>query len=203
MDYSMNYSKGKRVQTNDDVVYNFMRRLPAYTRHLESRWDKLFSYNTCIAEFYDGVLLVNKEKYSQTTSRHTNLIYYNSKVADYKIVEVEGKYNCTNLSKFYNKMKDKTLVKFYSKTCGPCKVLDKTLKDAGIDFIDYEVSSLEELKVGDQTYAYPIEELGVHKIPTLMVFDGIGNPCKGKLHGVKSAKEVQEFIDNAKPKKEY
>lgn len=50
--------------------------------------DKLYSYSTCIAQYYDGEYIINKTYYSRTTSRHVNYIIaiLQERKIDYKIV---------------------------------------------------------------------------------------------------------------------
>ena len=64
---------------NKNVVLNFINKLPAYNTNLRSINNKLYSYNTCIAEylgFIDGceTIIVNKTKYSKTISTIQNML---------------------------------------------------------------------------------------------------------------------------------
>lgn len=45
----------------------------AHSINLTSTGDKLFSYNTCIAQWKGDTLLINITKYSATTTKH---LYY-------------------------------------------------------------------------------------------------------------------------------
>lgn len=63
--------------TNLDVIKSFTRRNPNSTAHLLSTGDKLYSYSTCIAEYYLDRLLVNITYYSNTTSHHLGLLKRN------------------------------------------------------------------------------------------------------------------------------
>lgn len=59
--------------TNKDVVLNFLNGKNAHSLNMRSENGRLYSYSTCIAEFIEGgdgkkLLLVNKTKYSSTTS---------------------------------------------------------------------------------------------------------------------------------------
>lgn len=60
--------------TNLEVVNKFIKRLPAHALNLYSTGDKLFSYNTCIAEYHLDMLLINNTKYSNTTSRQLSIL---------------------------------------------------------------------------------------------------------------------------------
>ena len=64
---------------NKNVVLNFINKLPAYNTNLRSINNKLYSYNTCIAEhlgFINGceTIIVNKTKYSKPTSIIQNML---------------------------------------------------------------------------------------------------------------------------------
>lgn len=55
---------------NKEVVEAFLSGDVATGSNLRSTGYKLFSYRTCIAEWYDGYLLINITRYSNTTSKH-------------------------------------------------------------------------------------------------------------------------------------
>ena len=62
---------------NEDVIKSFIHKVEAisYNGNLRSTGDRLFSYNTCIAEHLDnGDTAINITKYSNTTSRHQNML---------------------------------------------------------------------------------------------------------------------------------
>lgn len=60
---------------NKEVVESFISRNIANSANLISTGNKLISYNTCIAEWYtSSILLINETYYSNTTSRHLNLL---------------------------------------------------------------------------------------------------------------------------------
>lgn len=60
---------------NKEVVDNFISRNIAKSANLISTGDRLISYNTCIAEWYTSqILLINETYYSNTTSRHLNIL---------------------------------------------------------------------------------------------------------------------------------
>lgn len=58
------------------------------------------------------------------------------------------------------------IIKFYSETCGPCKVLDKNLKEAKIDYIS--------INVNDDENSQLLEEYSIKNIPTLIIVDDSG-----------------------------
>lgn len=55
---------------NKEVVTAFLNHLTGKAPHLKSENGKLYSYNTVIAQWIDGILVGNITKYSNTTSRH-------------------------------------------------------------------------------------------------------------------------------------
>lgn len=59
---------------NKEVCKEFIHRRAAFGSHLVSTGDKLFSYNTCIAQFNGHALILNETKYSVTTSKHQNYL---------------------------------------------------------------------------------------------------------------------------------
>lgn len=64
------------MKTNDEVIEAFFKGELAHSTTLTTDGSRLFSYNTCIAQF-DSVqetLYVNTTKYSSTTSRHQNKV---------------------------------------------------------------------------------------------------------------------------------
>lgn len=72
------------MKKNEDIVKDFCLRIESSNRNLTSVNNKLFSYQTCIAEFVGDNfrLILNTTNYSVTTSRHQNLLrrmlsYYN------------------------------------------------------------------------------------------------------------------------------
>lgn len=55
---------------NREVVTAFLNHLTGEAHNLKSENGKLYSYNTVIAQWIDGVLVGNITKYSSTTSKH-------------------------------------------------------------------------------------------------------------------------------------
>lgn len=71
---------------NKDVVEQFLNRCKAYTLNLRSDGVRLMSYATCIAQFHNGLLIGNETKYSQTTSKHFNMVYPHVDILTTKLV---------------------------------------------------------------------------------------------------------------------
>lgn len=81
--------------------------------NLTARDGRLFSYNTCIAEFeYSISLYINMTKYSRTTSRHQNLMmeFFDKYRSDFCWeIHTDVPINTKNLSRFvYDKQKRKS-----------------------------------------------------------------------------------------------
>lgn len=62
------------MKSNYDVVQAFYKKQSAKNASMSTNGLKLYSYNTCIAEHIDGKIVVNKSKYSNTTSKQQNLL---------------------------------------------------------------------------------------------------------------------------------
>ena len=87
---------------NEDVAKAFLNRRTASVNNLSSSGDKLFSYNTCIAQWVGSTLIGNATKYSTTTSRHLGYIKQCIKCWTSKIVPM-GTQDLTNYMKEYEK----------------------------------------------------------------------------------------------------
>lgn len=59
---------------NKEVVKCFLKQLDAIGSNLTSTGIRLISYNTTIAEWKDGCLIINHTKYSNTSTRHLNML---------------------------------------------------------------------------------------------------------------------------------
>ena len=77
------------------------------------------------------------------------------------------------------------LVKVYSETCGPCKVLERNLQDANIEHksIDFLTDEGEEF----------VNKYDVRSVPTLLLLDDNDNLLK-KHSGLLNVEELKEFI---------
>lgn len=62
---------------NEDIVKLFLEKKEGYGSSVYSSGKKLFSYTTCIAEWINKGLCINNTYYSNTTTRHTSLLYKN------------------------------------------------------------------------------------------------------------------------------
>lgn len=58
--------------TNKQVCEKFLKGEKGRSLNMTSTGDKLFSYNTVMAEWIDGKMVFNGTKYSRTTSKQVN-----------------------------------------------------------------------------------------------------------------------------------
>lgn len=79
----------------------------------------------------------------------------------------------------------KKIIKFYSKSCGPCKVMTSTLSQ--IDNIE-----LQEVDIEDDSNSALLDEYKVRTIPTIVILNE-DNSIKEIFKGVVS----KELIENA------
>ena len=79
------------------------------------------------------------------------------------------------------------LIKIYSKTCGPCKVLEKNLVESGVDYDSVDVASEEGEDI--------VEKYGVRAVPTLLLVDDNGT-LLNKRTGILSVDEIKLFACN-------
>lgn len=79
------------------------------------------------------------------------------------------------------------LLKVYSKTCGPCKVLERNLKQSGIEYINIDVDSEEGEEISNK--------YEVTMVPTLLLLDDNDNLIK-KNTGILNVEGIKNFIGN-------
>lgn len=81
----------------------------------------------------------------------------------------------------------KKILKFYSPTCGPCKVMSRnlnTLKGVEIQDIDITDDDNESL----------MDEWKIRTVPTVIVL-GKNNELLGEFKGVTPIEKIQEVLD--------
>lgn len=86
------------IMTNEDFIYNYVSTIKCHkdiestNQNLRYKDGILFSYNTAIAELMNDniTLIINKTKYSTTTSRHQNLLNKALRFKNYHIVYVDN-----------------------------------------------------------------------------------------------------------------
>lgn len=80
------------------------------------------------------------------------------------------------------------VVKVFSPICGPCKVLEKNLKEAGINYTDADIST--------EFGANLSEEYNVRSVPTLLLIDREGS-LLASHQGVLSVEKLKEICNEA------
>ena len=74
---------------NKEVISKFVNFAEsAATTNVRSTGDKLFNYNTCIAQRHEGKIIVNVTRYSVTTSKMQ--YYLRRELSGYDVTEVTG-----------------------------------------------------------------------------------------------------------------
>lgn len=78
------------------------------------------------------------------------------------------------------------LIKVYSKTCGPCKVLEDNLTLASIthESVDIDTPRGEEV----------VDKFNIRGVPTLLLLDDAGNEIKRNV-GVLTVEGINKFIN--------
>lgn len=84
----------------------------------------------------------------------------------------------------------KKVLKFFSPTCGPCKVMSRnlsTLKDVKIQDVDVTDEDNESL----------LDEWKIRAVPTVIVL-GENNELLGEFKGITPIDKIQEALDGGK-----
>ena len=79
------------------------------------------------------------------------------------------------------------LIKIYSKTCGPCKVLEKNLKESGVKYDNIDITSKE----GETL----VEQYNIRTVPTLLLIDDNSSIIKKHI-GILNVEDIKSFIIN-------
>lgn len=78
------------------------------------------------------------------------------------------------------------LLKIYSQSCGPCKVLENNLQLSGLTYQSVDVQSDEGSEI--------TEKYGVRTVPTLLLLNDNNEVIK-KHVGVMSVNELRDFYN--------
>ena len=78
-----------------------------------------------------------------------------------------------------------TILKFYSPLCGPCKVLEKNLQDAGVEYDSINVFEDEDNLA---------EKYDIRSIPTLVKLSPNGELIE-KSAGVMTVEQIKVFCN--------
>lgn len=77
------------------------------------------------------------------------------------------------------------LLKFYSKTCGPCKLLENNLQHLQVEHENIDINTNKGMNLA--------AEYGVRNVPTLVLLDYQDKMIK-KQSGLMNTKQIEEFI---------
>ena len=77
------------------------------------------------------------------------------------------------------------ILKFFSPTCGPCKVLDKNLQEAGIQY--------ENIDITDNNNEELLTKYNITSVPTLLGIDNEGNTIL-KNKGIISTQDLIKYF---------
>lgn len=81
------------------------------------------------------------------------------------------------------------ILKFYSNSCGPCKVLEKNLQEAGVEYDSINITSSSNEGL--------VAQYNIRSIPTLVKIDDGGVVIEKKV-GVLNAEQIKEFCNDLK-----
>lgn len=79
-----------------------------------------------------------------------------------------------------------TILKFYSKSCTPCKLLTSILKELNIEH--------QSIDIADEKNDDLVSKYNIRNVPVLIKVDEQGNEI-GKLQGFQGSKIIKEFCD--------
>ena len=85
------------------------------------------------------------------------------------------------------------ILKFYSPLCGPCKVLEKNLKDSGIEYVDVNIFD-DVAYDGLGSTEDIVEHYGVRALPTLIKINNAGEVLDRKT-GILNVEQIKEFAN--------
>lgn len=77
------------------------------------------------------------------------------------------------------------ILKFFSPTCGPCKVLDRNLKEAGIQY--------ESIDVTDDANEEIITKYGITSVPILLYVGNNGETIL-KYRGIMTVDDLNKYF---------
>lgn len=85
------------------------------------------------------------------------------------------------------------IVKFYSPTCGPCKVVEKKLQDAKIEHININILELDTIE-GIDCDVDLIEHFNITSVPTILLLDA-DNKELLRIKGIPSEEELKKLLN--------
>lgn len=78
-----------------------------------------------------------------------------------------------------------TLYKIYSESCGPCRVLEKNLKEAKLPYEDINANS----EIGQEF----VTKYNIRSVPTLIMLDDNGNVSKSHI-GLMTVSQLKDWF---------
>lgn len=75
------------------------------------------------------------------------------------------------------------ILKFFSKTCGPCKVLSKNLREANIDVEEVDIQENQELAM----------KYNIRSVPTLIKVEG--DQVLDRFTGIMNATQLKDWCN--------
>ena len=87
-----------------DLIENFVNgKSGLFASNMHSKGDKLFNWETVIAQFIDNILFINTTHYSVTTTKHQNELIYQAEKQNVCYYTVDGiSINTKDLSYLYH-----------------------------------------------------------------------------------------------------
>lgn len=85
------------------------------------------------------------------------------------------------------------ILKFYSPLCGPCKVLEKNLKDSKIEYVDINIFE-DACHDGLGTTEHLVEHYNIRAVPTLIKIDESGEELHRHV-GILNVEQLKEFAN--------
>lgn len=86
------------------------------------------------------------------------------------------------------------ILKFYSPLCGPCKVLEKNLKDSKIEYVNINI--FEDACHDDLgTTEHLVEHYNIRAVPTLIKINETGDELNRHV-GILSVEQLKEFAND-------
>lgn len=92
------------MKSNEAICIDFLFKRESNNANMRSIGNKLFSYNTCIAQHSEEsegkqIIIINKTKYSQTTTKHLYILRNTINKEKFNIKEVDNQpINTTHLN---------------------------------------------------------------------------------------------------------
>ena len=86
------------------------------------------------------------------------------------------------------------ILKFYSPLCGPCKVLEKNLKDSKIEYVDINIFE-DACHDNLGTTEHLVEHYNIRAVPTLIKINETGEELSRHI-GILSVEQLKEFAND-------